>query len=454
MGQKLYHRRLLAGWPGRFSGAVLQKVGRMSRRSARTVARVSYGKPPTMAARAEAVAQAYMADMQTYIDQDKKAQLGYQAAIDDKEPTLKSNAFYVAVSAAIREKKRAAGMETKRPRKEPVPDDRLSLPFSPSPRELRRKRSPASSNNPAPEAAESKRPRELTVKDLLPVEAQRLRIAYYYLDDLGAPPEDEWKQYQGTIYDIYTGVSGLGQNNYNMIVATLKELHRCAKAGVEYTGKTKSRAFRASAVLKLGSTDARIVADAMERHMGLRKTHFLLCISRRKRKLPWVGLSAVYSLHLALKPVVTPIEDCKQGKTDRGAFWSVARHMFTTQYCIRRGFDVQLPCLLVRELHAVDFAAELVYEEEPVDSWAQMLDPGFVHEVEYEHPKKKDGDGLPLKCRRKTKIVTAPRPMEGPDFDYTPASTFSGCPAGYAFMTGYYGLGYYRGAMPPTCEGR
>ena len=135
--------------------------------------------------------------------------------------------------------------------------------------------------------------------------------------------------YRGTIYDIYTGL-GLNPNNHGKILRVLIDVNTCAELGIEYTGEAPGveKVGRPS-LLQVKSKDARVLADAMEQHLGLSMAHRLICNRRIKEMGPqgWVGMSAVYGLHKKLKPVVTPIEKCKQGKTYPRAHWSVAREV-------------------------------------------------------------------------------------------------------------------------------
>ena len=72
----------------------------------------------------------------------------------------------------------------------------------------------------------------------------------------------------------------------------------CADAGVEYTGERMDRRkIESKALLQPRTEDAKVVARAMEKGLGLRKAHILLSQSRYRRGLEWVGVSAVYSLH-------------------------------------------------------------------------------------------------------------------------------------------------------------
>jgi hypothetical protein len=178
--------------------------------------------------------------------------------------------------------------------------------------------------------------------------AQRLAIAFYYYETLDAPPKEEWKQPMGTIYQIRHGLR-LSRGQHNTVKRVLENLLQCIEAGVEYDGERKVQKARCRALLQIGTKCARVVADAMERHLGLKKTTKLLNLSRKKRGLDPVGVSAVHGLHLAMQPVITTITDNKQGKDDPDSHWAMARYMFLTQLAIRRGFDVELPCLQVTD---------------------------------------------------------------------------------------------------------
>eukprot|EP01046_Picozoa_sp_COSAG06_P044010 COSAG06_NODE_5860_length_3241_cov_9.433164_2_plen_781_part_01 len=237
-------------------------------------------------------------------------------------------------------------------------DSTLLSPVGASPSEPREKRKAAALGEAARRAEPEEAKRQalpLTVDALLGEKARRLQIAIYFLEECDAPAREEWKVRKGTVYDIYSNIRGLGQNDRGTILMVLNDLLTCAEAGVEYTGERKITITGRPPLLELGSEDARIVARAMEKGLGLRKTHFLLSQSRHSRKLEWVGLSAVYGLHLRLKPVVTMIEDCKQGKSDPDSHWAMARDASLTQLALRLGHELwsetgvrRLPCLRVR----------------------------------------------------------------------------------------------------------
>ena len=76
---------------------------------------------------------------------------------------------------------------------------------------------------------------------MLPKEFRHMAIAEYYMEELDAPPKEDWCTFKGTIYDIYTGLSWLSHNNHKTIKMVLKDLTACFEAGVIYTGKKLNR---------------------------------------------------------------------------------------------------------------------------------------------------------------------------------------------------------------------
>ena len=177
--------------------------------------------------------------------------------------------------------------------------------------------------------------------------ARRLAVASVFVDVLGAPPKEEWRQDFGTVWQI-AKLLRRPKGSYGSILRVLRELQRCALAGQEYTGERARDLSHARALLQIDSPDAAVMADAMERGLGLSKATAAVNTARVRRGLDPVGRSAVYSLHLRCKPVVTAIELCKQGKTDPYSHWAVARYAWVTQLLLRLGeSDVRLPCLPV-----------------------------------------------------------------------------------------------------------
>jgi len=206
---------------------------------------------------------------------------------------------------------------------------------SPPAEEPRPKR--ASTERPTP-TADSGDP--ATAPPVLPESARRLAIAHYFLEVMDAPPEEEWSERQGTVWCIRMALK-IPSGSHSSVLRVLQDVTRCAEEGVVYTGERKAKR-RAQALLQVGTPCAKVVANCMERGLGLRRTTVLLNFSRQRRKLLPVGVSSVYGLHLAMKPVVTSITDNKQGKTDPDTHWSRGRHAFFTQLAIRRGFlDVE-----------------------------------------------------------------------------------------------------------------
>ena len=233
----------------------------------------------------------------------------------EKEPRFTGRGCYNRLSEKIRQLKKQAGISLE---KRAAPgSQRNSLPISPAdePRQLRQRLAPPEKALPA---------RELSVEAVLPEEAKRLAIAVFYIEELNAPPKSEWTEHKGTVYDIYSHFSWLSQNNHDTILMVLTDVNWCAAHGVEYDGKRKQDKPRCRALLQIGTEEANITARAMERHLGLRIAHRMVSLYRESKGAEPVGISAVYGLHLALKPVVTAIEASKQGKTDVESHWALA----------------------------------------------------------------------------------------------------------------------------------
>jgi hypothetical protein len=222
---------------------------------------------------------------------------------DGGEP-FRGDSAYNKLSALVRERERAAGTEVQfRVSK------RDSLPASPADDPPRKRPHRPTPPQPLPAKA-------LTVHEMLQPDARRLAIATYYLGELDAPPPEEWHERNGTIYDIYSAFSWLTHNNHKTIAMVLEDVNWCAENGVVYTRQVHHPPAGSKLLMLVGSESANVIARAMERCLGLKKAHQLVSLYCHKKELDPVSISAVYATHLALKLVVTPIEVCKQGKTD------------------------------------------------------------------------------------------------------------------------------------------
>lgn len=93
--------------------------------------------------------------------------------------------------------------------------------------------------------------------------------------------------------------------------------------------------------ISLDSIEAQIIADYMEDGYGLRQTTAQVNSYHEQQADDdsWVrvGVSAVYGCYLALDPVVTAVEDMKQGKHDPDATWSKASFNWVTYLMVRFG---------------------------------------------------------------------------------------------------------------------
>ena len=90
-------------------------------------------------------------------------------------------------------------------------------------------------------------------------------------------------------------------------------------------------------LLTLDSQEAQIVADCIENVYGLVQTTHEVNDYRISNGLVHVGTSAVYSLVIRMKPVVTRITPAKQGNYYYDSPWAKARYNFCLQLAIRLG---------------------------------------------------------------------------------------------------------------------
>ena len=123
----------------------------------------------------------------------------------------------------------------------------------------------------------------------------------------------------------------------DVVRRVLVDVVECHKARVQYNPARKVGSGGHNKIITLGSIEEQMVADHMERGLGLTQTTNLINLHRQESGLEEVGRSAVYSAHLRLDPVETPISDAKQGTFDEESPWAKARLMWVLQLLIRFG---------------------------------------------------------------------------------------------------------------------
>ena len=155
---------------------------------------------------------------------------------------------------------------------------------------------------------------------------QQTAIYCYYWDTLNAPYESEWFGSDGTISIIR---KALGYH-YDTIKLVLYAVLNCVKLGILYEALW-ALSLGAEGLIKPGSSDEQIVADAMERgadHQG--DDGRQLC--QEKRKAQPVGWNAVQTVVQNLKPDISII----QPQTGRWIDWQEARYNWLPSFSIWR----------------------------------------------------------------------------------------------------------------------
>ena len=172
--------------------------------------------------------------------------------------------------------------------------------------------------------------------DVVSDEMRRSSIAFAFIEFFDPPPECEWSGIDGTISNIVENLN-LNPNSRKTVRRVLVDVVKCHKAGVHYDPSRKAGSGGHNKIVALGSEEEQMVADHIEGGLSLTQTTYLINLHREARGLQVLGRSAVYSAHLRLNPVVTPILDAKQGSFDEDSPWAKARLMWVLQLLIRFG---------------------------------------------------------------------------------------------------------------------
>ena len=165
-----------------------------------------------------------------------------------------------------------------------------------------------------------------------------LRSAWgtYYLLTLHAPPPAEWESSdgEGTI-SIITREFGISAGSRESVRGAISDAWDCLQRNEEYVGERPSGRGGNNVLISIGSQEETIVAVSMEAGRSLKVTTDMVNRYRQGERLEHVGVSAVHSCYLRLKPVVTSISKMKQGSKDPNSKWAMARHGWCLQLLIR-----------------------------------------------------------------------------------------------------------------------
>ncbi|KAF0702465.1 hypothetical protein AaE_015910 [Aphanomyces astaci] len=151
------------------------------------------------------------------------------------------------------------------------------------------------------------------------------------MDELGAPPSKTWHGSRGAISSIVRHFRlrlGRRRNVYAVLVNAVD----CLRRGIVYAGHGGQ-----NKAIQDGSVGNEIIADCMKRGHGLSESTFAVNHHRATAELCTVGRSAVYSAYRRLNPVVSTIAPIKQGDSNVGSAWAIARKGWTRQLAVRRG---------------------------------------------------------------------------------------------------------------------
>ena len=109
--------------------------------------------------------------------------------------------------------------------------------------------------------------------DVITDEQRRVSIAVYYVDTLGAPPEEEWDGHDGTV-SIIMGALNIPRSSRVKVRTVLEDVTIAHTHGEEYSASRKPGSGGSNKLIALGSVEEQIAADAIEITSGSRKPLF------------------------------------------------------------------------------------------------------------------------------------------------------------------------------------
>jgi hypothetical protein len=93
--------------------------------------------------------------------------------------------------------------------------------------------------------------------------SQRIGIAFFYIHALGSPPRSEWSGKAGTVAKIRSTFN-IPIGSRFTICRVLTQVQLSNSTGKQYDGRPTAPPRPRSRVIKVGSMEAQLVADAME----------------------------------------------------------------------------------------------------------------------------------------------------------------------------------------------
>lgn len=172
---------------------------------------------------------------------------------------------------------------------------------------------------------------------------RRQAIAHYFVEVLFCPPEIEWDGVDGTISTIQKALK-INSGSRNTIKQVISEVLECHEQGIVYSGDKHYTQGGQMKLIKLGSVEEQIAADAIEGGLGYRQATLLVNEYRAALPRPEgtapphnICIGAVHGAMMRLKPVTTQVLISKQGSFDASSGWAMARHKWTLQLLVRFG---------------------------------------------------------------------------------------------------------------------
>ena len=158
-----------------------------------------------------------------------------------------------------------------------------------------------------------------------------LNIASYFLNILASSDVSTWFTTGGPINKTIKHLA-LTIHHLKTVERTWHMVNRCRYMEQEYTGNNCTRHLGQPYLLS-NPDELNILADAMEKKLGLHYTTDLINFHRHHKGFHAVCRSTVHLAFLILQPKRTRIHKIQQG-TKNGGKWKEARHPKTKQWLI------------------------------------------------------------------------------------------------------------------------
>ena len=159
-----------------------------------------------------------------------------------------------------------------------------------------------------------------------------LNIASYFLNILASPDESTWSTTGGPINRTIEHL-GLTRHHLKTVERTWHMVNKCKEMNQEYTVNNNVTRHLNPPYLVSNLDQLNILADSMEKRLGLAYTTKLINCHRHHNGFDEVCRSTVNLAFLRLAPKITRIQKMQQGTKNEGK-WKEARQRQTKQWLI------------------------------------------------------------------------------------------------------------------------